>query len=181
MPWKSAFHTSIKLHDFIHHWQWRPVDAAPLPPWLGCDLHLTRINQPLPQLGLKWNDFCSEVMKILALSEVMHHDITPWEHQRSCGPGWKGNIPEGLTESTGKVLALVKASKLLRKMPHSSAYSIICFRHRTWLKVATIEEHFLQGEAREHWGDPCEMSPVNWFSPNTSTLESKSAFWKLIF
>lgn len=84
------------------------------------------------------------------MSEVKHHDITPWEDQRSCGHGQKVTVLEGLTESTGKVLALVKASKFLKKIPHSSAYSIICFRHRTWLKVATIEEHFPQGQSREH-------------------------------
>lgn len=89
-------------------------------------------------------------LETLALSEVKHHDITPWEHQRSCDSGWKVNVLEGLTESTGKVLALVKASELLRKIPHSSDYSKICFRHRTWLKAATSEEHLSQGQSREH-------------------------------
>lgn len=175
-------------HKYQRTWLYSPLavetsGCSSPPHWVDCDLYLTRINQALPHLGLKLNDFCSEVLKILALSEVKHHDITPWEHLRSCDFGWKVSVLEGFTESPGKVLALVKTSKLLRKIPHSRAYSKSCFRHRTWLKVTTSEEHLSQGQSREHWGDPCEekMSPGNWFSPDTSTPDSKSGFWKLIF
>lgn len=103
-------------HKYWSAWLQSPLavetSGCSSPPlWVNCDLYLTRINQSLSRFKIKWFLLQGhENFSTVRGEASRHHTLGVSEIL-----GWKVNVLEGLTESTGQLLALVKASKLLRK------------------------------------------------------------------